>query len=234
MLKLIILRRTLPTMPSIEATDSQWWSSTDLLWCCGCCRSHNSGLRYTSAIRRLTSSELLPDMVKAGGPGGTGVVRILPRHWSIGIEYICVAGRAFCMLKWRHQRHGCSERRGPCVLFTRVSSDVYPLRRYTRAAAAVATTTASPKAESTNRRPAATIAAAVAVVPTLTDTAASAWWNRCSAVSHLQLYTLDHSLFEYHITRTSQSGSKMRHISVRHAVRDVSVGHFRPRLNRLD
>lgn len=53
-------------MSSIAATDSQWSSSTDLLWCCGCCRSHSSGLRCTSAIRRLTSSEHLPDMTAAG------------------------------------------------------------------------------------------------------------------------------------------------------------------------
>jgi len=56
-------------MPSRAATESQWRSSTDLLWCWGCCRSHSSGLRYTSAIRRLTSSEPLPDMVDAP-PGG--------------------------------------------------------------------------------------------------------------------------------------------------------------------
>lgn len=80
-------------MPSIAATDSQWWSNTDLLWCCGCCRSHSSGLRCTSAIRRLTSSELLPDMV--AGHLRAGVVPILTQHsWTV----LNMFARAFRMV----------------------------------------------------------------------------------------------------------------------------------------
>jgi len=53
----------LPVMPSPAATEFQRLSSTDLLWWCGCCRFHSSGLRCTLAIMRLIVGENLP----AGG-----------------------------------------------------------------------------------------------------------------------------------------------------------------------
>jgi len=94
-------------MPSTAATESQWWSSTDLLWCWGCCRSHSSGLRCTSAIRRLTSSEPLPDMVDAP-PGGGRLVPVRPEQYTRRYD-LDLRGRASVS----YIRVGtCSARRG--------------------------------------------------------------------------------------------------------------------------
>lgn len=154
-------------MPRPAATVSQWRSNTDLLWCCGCCRFHSSGLRCTSEIIRFTASSAsrLPDM------DGTRVT--LPIHYSYNRQ--CVRFTRTCNV---YSCSGCVKRTGCRVIHdfgmapyvinnnnnnaraircvcSRVSpSDVYHGDGgHTRVAATAAAAAASPNRRQRRRRP---------------------------------------------------------------------------------